>query len=193
MGADGNRCVARHVAGWGAVGAARYRTAHNRRGALPGRHAASAVHGSPERSLAYLGKNVPKTASVGPRFDTFLPEKMVDLLVGRRISATTTSAGLSVPSTRPRARRISRRCSMSCEPVTATKACPGQIPRAPRGGRRQIDRLERGECSFRMSASVVKAVYRNDNTVCRTVCCRKVSDEVVGNPSLYGPYARRHT
>ena len=167
MGADGNRGVARRVARWGGV-------------RFP-------------RTPAYLGKNVPKTASVGPRFDTFLPEKMVDLLVGRRISATTTSAGSSAPSARPRARRISRRCSTSCEPVTATKACLGRIPRAPRGGRRQIDRLERGECSFRMSASVVKAVYRNDNTVCRTVCCRKVSDEVVGSPSLYGPYARRHT
>lgn len=117
---------------------------HNRGGELPGRHAASAAHGSLERSLADLGKNVPKTASVGPCFDTFLPEKMEDLLVGLRISATTTSAGLSAPSARPRARRISRRCSMSCEPVTAIKACPGQIPRAPRGGRRQIDRLERG-------------------------------------------------
>lgn len=73
MGADGNRGVARHVAEWGVVG----------------RHAAGAVHGSPERSLAYLGKNVPKTASVGPRFDTFLPDKIVDLLIGRRISATT--------------------------------------------------------------------------------------------------------
>lgn len=130
MGADGNRGVARRVAEWGVVGAARYRTAHNRGGALPGRHAASAAHGSPERSLADLGKNVPKMASVGPRFDTFLPEKMEDLLVGRRISATTTSAGSSAPSARPRARRISRRCSMSCEPVTATKACPGRIPRA---------------------------------------------------------------
>lgn len=193
MGADGNRGVARHVAGWGAVGRRTTGAARCQGGAQPARHAASAAHGSPEHSLAYLGKNVPKTASVGPRFDTFLPEKMEDLLVGRRISATTTSAGSSAPSARPRARRISRRCSMSCEPATATKARPGQIPRAQGGARCQIGRLERGECFFRMSASVVKAVYRNDNTVCRTVCCRKVSNEVVGNPSLYGPYARRHT
>ena len=48
---------------------------HNRRGALPGRHAASAAHGSPERSLADLGKNVPKTASVGPPFRHILARK----------------------------------------------------------------------------------------------------------------------
>lgn len=115
--------------GWrcGAAG-----VAHDRGDSQPGRRTA------PERSLAYLGKNVPKTASVGPCFDTFLPEKMVDLLVGRRINATTTSAGSSAPSARPRARRISHRCSMSCEPATATKVYPGRIPRAPRGGRRQI-------------------------------------------------------
>lgn len=49
-------------------------TARNRDGAQPRRRTV------PERSLAYLGKNVPKTASVGPRFDTFLPDKMADLL-----------------------------------------------------------------------------------------------------------------
>lgn len=127
--------------GWCAVGTRRRRqvwrcgaagVAHDRGDSQPGRRTA------PERSLAYLGKNVPKTASVGPCFDTFLPEKMVDLLVGRRISATTTSAGSSAPSARPRARRISRRCSTSCEPVTAIKACPGRIPRAQEGARRQI-------------------------------------------------------
>lgn len=147
MGADGNRCVARRVAGGGtlpkrrAAGVARcwdeaasagVAMRRCRGGAQPGRRTA------PERSLAYLGKNVPKTASVGPRFDTFLPEKMVDLLVGRRISATTSSAGSSSPSARPRARRISHRCSMSCEPATATKVCPGRIPHAPRGGSGRI-------------------------------------------------------
>ena len=44
-------------------------------GAQPARHAASAAHGSPERSLAYLGKNVPKTASVGPPFRHILARK----------------------------------------------------------------------------------------------------------------------
>ncbi|WP_428994381.1 YdeI/OmpD-associated family protein [Enorma massiliensis] len=53
----------------------RCRTAHNRGGALPGRRAASAAHGSPERSLADLGKNVPKTASVGPPFRHILARK----------------------------------------------------------------------------------------------------------------------
>ena len=189
----GGALLGRRAIGRGTTGAA-----HNRDGAQPGRHAARAARCQRSARLSrtfarILGQECTENGLCRPPFRHILARKDGGSTRRPPYQRNDYISWIERPKREATRRRISRRCSMSSAPATATKACPGRIPRAPRGGRRQIGRLERGECSFRMIASVVKAVYRNDSTVCRTVCCRKVSDEVVGNPSLYGPYARRHT
>lgn len=184
--------------GRSAIGRRTTGVARCRGGAQPGRRAARTVRCQRSARLSrtfarILGQECTENGLCRPPFRHILARKDGGSARRPPYQRNDYISWIERPKREATRRRISRRCSMSSAPATATKACPGRIPRAQGGARRQIGRLERGECSFRMSASVVKAVYRNDNTVCRTVCCRKVSDEVVGNPSLYGPYARRHT